>query len=167
MRWIILGAGILVGVPALFIAAWNVAIWLDNRAYAGRVFDGVVDYRRVLASELWVDGIGCSVAVVELGPDVAAVPPTESFGPGKAPHLDIFNHFGGNWQPTPVSTLLDPQGDGDWVHCKIALGAELYGRLADAVARPGGWWIMDMRGDHEIHVYSPAAALAFRLREGD
>jgi hypothetical protein len=167
-RWVIIGVGILLGVPAFFVAVLKLSTFADNRLYAGRVFDGVVPYDRAIASRRYnIEGIDCTFAIVELAPDAPRLPPAKSLGPGTPPHHDPANAFGGEWVPTPGPALKPTNGDGPWTTCYIAFGEDLYGRLGDAVAEPGGWWRADLLGNRELHVYSPSTSLAFVLYEGD
>lgn len=170
-RWVIIGVGILFGMPAFFVAVLKLSTFADNWLYAGRVFEGVVPYDRVIASRRYnIEGIDCTFAVVELAPDALRDPPAPSLGPGTPPHVDPANAFSGEWIETPGPPLELPNGDGPWVTCYNAFGADLYARLANAVAEPGGWWIASLGrpgGNREIQVYSPPTGLAFVLYEGD
>ena len=167
LRWFLIGAGILAGVPVLLVLALAGKYWIDNWAYADRVFSGVVSYDRVVASRRWfLGGYGCIYAIVRLSPDASPEPPDVTLGPKAKPYGQMYS-FGREWRPTPARLPERPQPDKDWFQCKDSLGDELYARLVEAAARPGGWWFGYMRPNHEMHVYAPAAGLAFRLREGD
>jgi hypothetical protein len=135
---------------------------VENRLYAGRVFDGIAAGGEVLASRRW-HGIlalrGCSYAVVTL--EGEAPPPAAGFGP-RAEGRGLFYRFGGDWAPTPGPRLADSATPG--AGCSDDLGVDLHRRLDRALALPGGWW---SRTGDTLHLWSGPAALAFRLREGD
>ena len=168
LRWILFGAGILAGVPALCVLILLGKFWIDNWAYADRVFYGVVSYDRVVASQRYIDTLGirnegCIYAVVHLSPDASSEPPRVARGPNAEPH-DPLHFFGKGWQSTPASEPADPLGNERWIVCQVALGEALFDQLRQVAATSGGWWTGN-GGD--LSVYSQPAGLAFKLREGD
>ena len=150
----------IVAVVALFFATYRVGVWADNRGYAARVFDEVVQYNNVVASVRWsrkMYGSHCSYAVVEISPDAPVVPPSR-LPIGR----EEIHSIGGPWAPTPAAGLDGWTGDGPWTICRLIMGDKLFERLDEAMRLPDGWWIE--RGS-EVHFYSVAAGLAFRIRD--
>lgn len=173
---------------AAFVAAqyykYRIVRDRENRAYAKQVFEGVVPFDTVLASNRWIefypaqlspgyelaeqiipDGNGdlvCRVAAVELADNAAPYPPTVGAAQ-KQPPFD----FLGDWMPTPIPVF----DDRTWTSrhpCADDAGMAVMSRLATALSTEGSWW----RGtpdaiDGRLYVYSKQQNLAVRMYYGE
>ena len=136
----------------------------DDPIHAAEVFDGRVDYVRILASQRWhsrdAEPWDCTFAIVELrssGPDTP--PPAVN---GRAWWLG----FDGDWQATP-----EHPGPRDTMRralqfCRKYWDDETGNRLARALATPGSWYIRSPVGE-TLLIYSRPERIAARIRFGD
>ncbi|MCR8723203.1 hypothetical protein [Frigidibacter sp. ROC022] len=152
----LLGAGLLWGYPALRRLR-------DNPGYAEKLFAGVLEHDRVLASRRWhgwgAESWDCSYGIVELSDAAAPTPPTAVSGDGWQ------FAYGGNWQASPAPPLNDTTRDAlDF--CSRYWDAALAGRLERALNTPGSWYIRDGVGE-TVFLYSVPERLAARIRYGD
>jgi hypothetical protein len=167
-------------------ALMSVSASKDNAAYAGRVFDQIVPYKAVLASNQWMPvtfdqtlpgyGLGqmtggggqnfCRFAVVQLSANASATPPLLPVTSSSDPHNPPFD-FVGEWMATPAPPL--DTGDTRYRHsCEPEIGSLVVDQMIEALSKPGGWWHGSAGAfDGVLFVYSKPENLAFRLSYGD
>jgi hypothetical protein len=168
-------------VIALALGFLAILVWLGpvqevraNRIYAAQVFDGVVDYDKVLVSRRWhrfgwavmpySGKLDCTYAVVHLSATAPAAPPEPDLTIQLPQNAFVFP---GAWQPTPGPTMHDPEF-GLWSRCRDLIGQDVFADMETALAEPGGWWRADLSNIEATYfVYSAAHSIAYRLRYGD
>ena len=168
LTWVLRGSQI---VAALVIAAVLMLLastFVQNRGYADRVFQGVVQYDHVLASRRYHPLFGgplidCTYAIVALAHSAPDAPPTtdNSIRPGN--NREDWK-FAGAWQPTPASRIPGTTETLARHICEKHLGDELTTTVLVGAKMEGGWH----HGNSEtIWVYSKPIGVAYVLRYGD